>query len=569
MVGKISQQTIEALLARVDLVALLEPSVRLKKNGTNYTGLCPFHQEKTPSFSVNPNKQFFHCFGCGAHGDAIDFVARQQNLGFLEAVEWLAAQHGIPLETIQSNQENFNPLYQLLGAVAEYYQQQLRQDPQGQLARHYLEKRGLSPKTLVEFKIGFSSNQWDGVLRRFGGSAEKEALLLEAGLIVRKDNGQCYDRFRNRVIFPIFDQRNRILGFGGRVLDDSLPKYLNSPQTKLFHKSNALYGLIQAFGRHHKQRAILVVEGYLDVISLCQGGITNVVATMGTALTDQHLKQLFAWTDAVWLCFDGDKAGQQAAWKAFMQALPAIEDGQSLRFILLPQGQDPDSIMRERGTEQFKEYCKASLSFEEFFFQHMSAQVAIDTLEGKARLFHLAKPLIQTMKPGVLQTLMLQKLQNMVYQSTQKPYVNYKKKEIKPEKPIKPLSVVQKIRDILSQYPGFHTLIDSGWEALAQSPVMENKKLYEQIRVLKNLPPNVGAEPAAEGVPAPVWLQTISEDALQRELQALIQQVLRQPEKLALKQLIALAKTRSLSTEEKAQLSYYLKKQDRAGEKSE
>lgn len=564
MVGKISQQTIEALLTRVDMVALLEPSVRLKKNGANYTGLCPFHQEKTPSFSVNPNKQYFHCFGCGAHGDAIDFVARQQNLGFLEAVEWLAAQYGIPLETIQSGQENFNPLYQLLAAVTEYYQQQLRQDPQGRSARHYLEKRGLSPKTLADFKVGFASNQWDGVLRKFGGTSEKEALLLEAGLIVRKDNGQCYDRFRNRVIFPIFDQRNRILGFGGRVLDDSLPKYLNSPQTKLFHKSNALYGLIQAFGRHHKQRAILVVEGYLDVISLCQGGISNVVATMGTALTDQHLKQLFLWTDAVWLCFDGDKAGQQAAWKAFMQALPLIEDGQALRFILLPQGQDPDSVIRDQGAEQFKVYCKESLSFEEFFFQHMSEQVSVDTLEGKARLSHLAKPLIQTMKAGVLQTLMLQKLQNLVYQSNQRPY--FKKKEDKPAKPAKPLSVIQKIGDILSRYPDFHALIGAGWEALAQSPVVENKKLYEHIRELKAQ--TSGTLSAVSAERAPLWLQMVSEEDLQLEFQALVQKLLQQPERLALKQLIALAKTRTLTAEEKSQLNYYLKNQDRAGEKS-
>ncbi len=566
MVGKISQQTIEALLTRVDLVALLEPTVRLKKNGTNYTGLCPFHQEKTPSFSVNPNKQYFHCFGCGAHGDAIDFVARQQNLGFLEAVEWLAAQHGIPLETIQSNQENFNPLYQLLQAVTEYYQQQLRQDPQGRLARKYLEKRGLAAKTWADFKIGFASNQWDGVLRQFGGSSEKEALLLEAGLIVRKDNGQCYDRFRNRVMFPIFDARNRILGFGGRVLDDSLPKYLNSPQTKLFHKSNAMYGLIHAFGRHHKQRAILVVEGYLDVISLCQGGIANVVATMGTALTEQHLKQLFSWTDAVWLCFDGDKAGQQAAWKAFMQALPMIEDGQSLRFILLPQGQDPDSILREQGAEQFKVHCKSSLSFEEFFFQHMSEQVSVETLEGKARLSHLAKPLIQTMKPGVLQNLMLQKLQNMVYQAAQKPYFNSKNRVVKPEKPAKPLSLVQKIGDILSRYPHFHTLLEAGWETLAHSPVAENTKLYERICLLRNQ--QGGGYTQTEIEKGPAWLNAVSEESLQSEFQALMQQILRQPEKLALKQLISLAKTRALTAEEKSQLSYYLKKQDRAGEKS-
>lgn len=565
MVGKISQQTIEALLARIDLVTLLEPTVRLKKNGTNYTGLCPFHQEKTPSFSVNPHKQYFHCFGCGVHGDAIDFVARQQNLGFLEAVEWLAAQHGISLEMMQSTQENFNPLYQLLQAVTDYYQQQLRQDPQGKLARQYLEKRGLVPKTWTDFKIGFASNQWDGVLRQFGGTSEKEALLLEAGLIVRKDNGQCYDRFRNRVIFPIFDSRNRILGFGGRVLDDSLPKYLNSPQTKVFHKSNAMYGLLQAFGRHHKQRAILVVEGYLDVISLCQGGITNVVATMGTALTEQHLKQLFSWTDTVWLCFDGDKAGQQAAWKAFMQALPVIEDGQSLRFILLPHGQDPDSILREQGAEQFKAYCKASLSFEEFFFQHMSEQVSVDTLEGKARLSHLAKPLIQSMRPGVLQNLMLQKLQNLVYQSGPKPYFNAKKKITKLEKPIKPLSVVQKISDILSQYPHFHTLLESGWETLAHSPLTENIKLHDQISMLKKQAHGHGQ---AKTEVFPAWLHAVSEESLQLEFQALMEQVLKQPEKLALKQLIALAKTRALTASEKDQLSYYLKKQVRTGEKS-
>ncbi|HKJ77760.1 MAG TPA: DNA primase, partial [Gammaproteobacteria bacterium] len=359
MAGRIPQSFIDDLLSRVDIVEVIDARVPLKKAGRDYAACCPFHDEKTPSFTVSPTKQFFHCFGCGAHGTALGFLMEYDHMGFVEAVEELAAKQGleIPYEggaPAAGPGRDLKPLYDLLGQADRYFRHQLRNHPAAAKAVDYLKGRGVSGEVAAAFGLGYAPPGWDGLLQALGRDDGALKRLVEVGLLIeREEDRRRYDRFRDRVIFPIRDPRGRTVGFGGRVLGDDKPKYLNSPESEVFHKGRELYGLYEAQQAVRRPERLLVVEGYMDVVALAQHGIANAVATLGTAATADHLQRLFRVTGEVVFCFDGDEAGGKAAWRALENAMPQMRDGRQVRFMFLPQGEDPDSLVRAIGGEAF------------------------------------------------------------------------------------------------------------------------------------------------------------------------------------------------------------------------
>jgi DNA primase len=411
MAGLIPQWFIDDLLNRADVVEIIDSRVPLKKAGHEYKACCPFHNEKTPSFTVSPSKQFYHCFGCGAHGTALSFLMDYEHMDFIEAVEALAAQQGmeVPREQGSAQPENkrvSNDLYELLERVGEYYRQQLKLSD---TAIAYLKNRGLSGEIAAEYGMGYAPPGWDNLEKLFGGSLH--AQLLESGMLTENENGKTYDRFRDRIMFPIRDRRGRTIGFGGRVMgSEGGAKYLNSPETPVFHKGKELYGLYEARQAVRKLENFYVVEGYMDVIALAQHGIRNVVATLGTATTADHLKQLFRVVPEIVFCFDGDRAGRDAAWRALENALPILRDGHILRFLFLPEGEDPDSMVREHGKVEFERLANKSQTLSEFFFHHLSQGLDLKTADGRSRLAQLAQPHLQKLPGGVFHEIMLDQL---------------------------------------------------------------------------------------------------------------------------------------------------------------
>ena len=417
MAGRIPRVFINDLLARTDIVDLIDARVKLKKQGKNYHACCPFHNEKTPSFTVNGEKQFYHCFGCGAHGNAVDFLMNYDKLEFVETVEELAAMHNleVPYEAgsgpSQIERHQRQSLYQLMDGLNTFYQQSLMQ-PAATPARQYLEKRGLSSDVITGFSIGFAPPGWDNVLKRFGGNAENRKSLVDAGMLVTNDQGRSYDRFRERVMFPIRDKRGRVIGFGGRVLGDALPKYLNSPETDIFHKGRQLYGLYEAQQDNADPQRLLVVEGYMDVVALAQYGINYAVASLGTSTTADHIQLLFRATNNVICCYDGDRAGRDAAWRALETALPYMTDGRQLRFMFLPDGEDPDTLVRKEGKEAFEARMEQALPLSAFLFNSLLPQVDLSTPDGRAQLSTLALPLISQVPGETLRIYLRQELGN-------------------------------------------------------------------------------------------------------------------------------------------------------------
>lgn len=418
MAGLIPQGFIDDLLNRVDLVEVVAERIQLKKSGRNFTACCPFHQEKTPSFSVSPDKQFYYCFGCGAGGNAIGFVMDHDHLGFPEAVETLARRAGVEVPREESNrpalprQPSQSPLFNILQNACDFYTQALSSHPARQPAISYLSKRGISKDIATDFLLGYAAPGWDNLLRTLGGDSLQEKHLLEAGLLAENpDSGRRYDRFRDRIIFPIRDSRGRVIGFGGRVLGDDKPKYLNSPETPVFHKGQELYGLYEARQHNRQLQDILVVEGYMDVIALAQQGLRNAVATLGTATTPEHIKRLLRIVSTVTFCFDGDNAGRKAAWRALESTLEHMKDGVSARFLFLPDGSDPDDLVRSEGPDAFKARISSqSQSLSDYFFRHLGEDLDLDSLEGKAHLATLAGPLIEKIPGHNLQQLMERQL---------------------------------------------------------------------------------------------------------------------------------------------------------------
>lgn len=391
----IPQSFIQDLLGRVDIVDVIERHLPLKKGGANYFACCPFHGEKSASFSVSPTKQFYHCFGCGVHGNAIGFLMEYSRLSFVEATKELAGQVGLKIPedtkgaTPTLNQPSNDGLYAAMTAAAQFYREQLKKTP---AAIEYLKKRGLTGEIAARFGIGYAPDDWQGLKTVFSDYDRKA--LVECGLIIENDQGRRYDRFRHRIMFPIQDRRGRIIGFGGRVLDGGEPKYLNSPETPLFEKGRELYGLTQAHKAIRDESSALIVEGYMDVVALAQYGIGNAVATLGTATNAHHVTTLMRLTDRVVFCFDGDAPGRKAAWRALEASLEALRDDVTLAFLFLPPEHDPDSFVREHGAQAFRDAATSARPLARFLLDELKAQVDLDTAEGRARLIHEARPLI-------------------------------------------------------------------------------------------------------------------------------------------------------------------------------
>ena len=429
MAGLIPQSFIDNLLSRTDIVDVVDQRVPLKKHGNNYTACCPFHQEKTPSFSVNQERQFYYCFGCGAGGNAIGFIMDYDKVDFPIAVETLAKDAGleVPHEESQTQKTKTKidtSLYDVLSDANNYYQTQLRKHPQKQTVVNYLKNRGLTGKIAAKFSIGFAPPGWQNLLKELGTDKNKQKILLEAGLTLvrnkeksksrsqgRGSEHDFYDRFRDRIMFPIRDSRGRVIAFGGRVLGDEKPKYLNSPETAIFQKSSELYGLYELKKSRDKFDKIILVEGYMDVIALSQ---MNTVATLGTATNVKHLNKIFKQVSELIFCFDGDEAGSKAAWRALEAALPLMQDGRQVKFLFLPRGEDPDTYVRSIGQSQFLKKVNTATPLENFLFEHLSADLDTTTGEGKARLSNLAKTHLNKLPDGIYSRLMFEKLADLV-----------------------------------------------------------------------------------------------------------------------------------------------------------
>jgi len=407
MAGRIPQHFIDQLLNRIDLVDLIDGYVPLKKAGANYKACCPFHNEKSPSFTVSPSKQFYHCFGCGVNGTAISFLMEYDHMEFREAIEKLASSAGME---IPEESQGFKPtqtvsqgidLYQLMNQVNEFYQNQLRQHTDKQEAIDYLQKRGLRGETAKRFGMGYAPEGWDNLMSSLGATAPAQKALLDTGMLTQNEQKRTYDRFRHRIMFPIHDHRGRVVGFGGRVLGQSdqpgNPKYLNSPETPIFHKGSELYGLFGARGGIKEADGVLVVEGYMDVVALAEAGINNSVATLGTATTPMHLQRLFRHTQNITFSFDGDRAGRAAAWKALETSLSSLQDGFQVSFLFLPDGEDPDTMVKKVGKEGFEELIRKATPLPDFLIDTLQQQADINRLDGRAKLSKLAKPLIAKM----------------------------------------------------------------------------------------------------------------------------------------------------------------------------
>ena len=471
---------IDELLAKVDIVDIIDEQVPLKKGGANYMACCPFHKEKTPSFSVSPTKQFYHCFSCGAHGSAIGFVMEHQGLSFPEAVQFLADRVGMVVPKVRG--QNDNPevraerkkkqqtLEETTAAAADFYAQQLKFNP---TAKAYLDKRGLSAEVIAHYGLGYAPDGWQPLAQVF--QPYPNTALVDTGMVIDNE-GRHYDRFRHRIMFPIRNPRGQVIGFGGRVLDDSKPKYLNSPDTPLFDKGKNLYGLYEGRAAVKEAGRILVVEGYMDVVALAQFGVGYGVAALGTATTAEHVKILMRQADSIYFCFDGDNAGRKAAWRALENALPQLKDDKSLHFLFLPEEHDPDSYIRAYGKAQFEDaLLNQSKPLSKYFWEHLSDGINLNTQEGKAELVKTSSPLLAQITAPALAYLLKQRLSELVGidpdnlarllgQEAPKRYVKQKSYKLPP------ISVKQPIMLTLVQRQIRSLLINPDWAAYIDLP---------------------------------------------------------------------------------------------------
>jgi DNA primase len=411
MAGRIPQEFLDQLLGRVDLVDMVNARVPLRRAGREFMACCPFHAEKTPSFSVSPQKQFYYCFGCGVHGNAIDFLMAYERLEFLDAVEELARLAGMDLPKTGGDGGSTRRLLEWVAQADRFFRRQLREHPARQRAVDYLRQRGLTGRIANVFGIGYAPPGWENLSRalRAAGAAAED--LLTAGLVARDEQGRPRDRFRDRIIFPIRDRRGRVIAFGGRALEGATtPKYLNSPETPLFHKGSELYGLYEARAHSRSLQRLVVVEGYMDVVALAQHEVTYAVATLGTATTAEHIERLFRVVDDLVFCFDGDRAGRVAGWRALETALPFLRDGRRIGFLFLPEGEDPDTLVRREGQAAFEQRLTQATPLADYLFAELRAQTDPDTLAGRARLAERARPLLEKLPDGHFRDLMIGRL---------------------------------------------------------------------------------------------------------------------------------------------------------------
>ncbi len=451
--ASIPNEFIDELIHRIDIYDVVSSRVSLKKAGKDYSGLCPFHNENTPSFTVSQQKQFFHCFGCGKNGSAIGFLMEYEGLDFVDAVQELAQMAGLEVPISQGHQQKGHKnLFAITEKAARIFRHQLKGQDQ---VINYIKNRGVSAATAQTFQIGYALDQWDGLMKRFDFSEHGQ--LAETGLTTSNDRGKVYDKFRNRLMFPIHDRRARVIAFGGRAIEaGQKPKYLNSPETPLFHKSHELYAYHLA-RKHSDESHVLVVEGYMDVVALFEHGIKNAVATLGTATSPHHIKNLFKVWDEVVFCFDGDNAGRQAAEKALFTALPLYLDHKTIRFLFLPQGHDPDSYVSEFGHDAFKAQAAQATPLSEFLIQVISKGIDTDTLDGRAKLFHQAQEPINQLPKGAFKKLMVQRIEDLTQQTIQ----TQVKPSNKTTQRIDP-SPVRKIISLLVNAPEIHQQLPEG-----------------------------------------------------------------------------------------------------------
>jgi DNA primase len=508
MAGQIPPQFIDDLLTRVDIVDVIDARVPLKKAGKNLSACCPFHNEKSPSFTVSPDKQFYHCFGCGAHGTAIGFLMEYDQMSFPESIQELADLVGmtVPVSNTFTPSPAKQNVYDLLDKVSQYYAHQLTNHPKRQEFVDYITRRGLSQKTLQHFNIGMAPDGWDNVLKMFGTSENGRQQLDEAGLLSSNDKGRSYDRFRKRLMFPIRDRRGRVIGFGGRVLDDSTPKYLNSPETSVFHKGHELYGLYEAKKANRKLERIVIVEGYMDVVALTEFDITNAVATLGTSTTPEHLRLLQRSTSEIVFCFDGDRAGRDAAWRAAENALPLLGGNHQLKFMFLPDGEDPDSIVRTEGADAFNQRVTQAQNYSDFFFSTLESRVDISSMDGRARLVEIAKPYLRHVPAGVyrdmLESLLIERAQissSMLKKHIEKPVEQKRTQYTNAQQTGTGISPIRMAITILVQHPELHIevgefsqidtlelpgikILANVLETLQQNPHLTTAMLLERVR---------------------------------------------------------------------------------------
>lgn len=411
---RIPEDFIQALLSRLDIVEIISAAVPLRKSGANFVACCPFHNEKTPSFSVNQNKQFYHCFGCGVSGDVIQFVIEHNGVSFVEAVEILAAQAGMVMPVLDKDPQSAEHklIYNMLADATAFFEQQLRQQTVAKQAVQYLKERGLTGITAKNFKLGFAPPGWENLLTSIAPESAQKELGVKAGLFIKRDGNKYYDRFRNRIMFPIRNRRGKVIGFGARTIGaaNDEPKYLNSPETPLFNKSNELYGYYEARQSIQQLQSVIVVEGYMDVVSLAQAGITHVVATLGTACTEQHVQALFKVVPEVIFCFDGDNAGKKAAWRALELCLPLLDDKHRVKFLILRGNEDPDSFVRKHGAQALQLEIKQAISLPDFLFASLAKKVDLEQIDGRVEYAGKIKEYLQKIPDGMLKTMLYDRL---------------------------------------------------------------------------------------------------------------------------------------------------------------
>ena len=565
MSGRISREFIDDLLVRVDIVDLIDSHVPLKKTGNNYVARCPFHTEKTPSFSVNRNKQFFHCFGCGASGNAISFLMDFSHLDFIEAVEDLANFAGIDVqrESLDINsaykKDDLSNLYLLMDRVTAFYVEQLRLTPK---AIDYLKARSVKGEIARDFILGYAPDKWNALTEKFD-----QQLLIDAGLLVIKDDGRAYDRFRDRIMFPIRDKRARIIGFGGRVIDDSLPKYLNSPETSLFHKGKEVYGLYELLEKNSKPQRILIVEGYLDVIALAQYGINYAVAALGTAASQAHLDLLFRFSSELVFCFDGDRAGREAAWRAMESTFSCLKDGRQMRIMILPKNHDPDSLVREEGLSGFTARMQSAQPLSDYFFEHVTEELNLSEMEGRAQLIGKAKPYLEKLPEGVFREMMFDRLKELSGQSSLESLENLVIGDFAKQKPLQfepsRLSSARVAIALLLQRPSLAEIViqkDIDWNGLEFRGVQLLKNILEVIGDKKSINTAVLIEHYRDtneekSVKALALLDVyVSDDKIEDVFCDALNVLLKQARDLGISKLLAKAQAKSLEMEEQALL---------------
>lgn len=571
---RIPENFIQDLLSRVDIVEIIDSRVPLKKAGNNFVACCPFHQEKTPSFSVNQIKQFYHCFGCGVSGDAIQFLIEREGLNFVEAIETLAGHVGMQMPKDNTNDSaSENLIYNILTEAMRFFEVELRRHPLATNAVSYLKDRGLTGITAKEYRLGFSPPGWTNLLSQIAKDQKSRENGLKAGLFINREDGSAYDRFRNRIIFPIRNAQGKPVGFGGRVIDGKeQPKYLNSPETIVFNKSYELYGLYEARSEIRKTNQVIVVEGYMDVLALAQAGIKNVVATLGTACTEQHLKRLFKASREIVFCFDGDEAGRKAAWRALELCLPLLDDDHLVKFLVLKQGYDPDSFLQQKGVDEFQIELGHALSLADYFFTSLSEGRMVEHIDDRVQVANTASKYLKQIPDGLFKDMMFSRLAQLVSVDlaalTSKPVVSSAKvistKQVKHVQPISPairaLALLVANRDLVELTPDLSGIqeVDILGSKLfcAVVAILKNDANLDDEQIKHKLPGQIAKNFVASELRA--YARIVPVNGLLQEYLGALERLQQRQKELMMEKLLVKAQQNSLSQEDKQLLQNLL-----------